>query len=273
MTILPIHFFKLNFRIEHALILLITLVVLPFNSFSQNQDLKKIQPFKKGEKLIYRIHYGPVTAGEAIFEVRDSLRNLRGRPHYYLTVNGRTLRHWDVFYKVRDYYSAAVDTSTLLPTVAVRIVNEGKYSTKEKLVFYHDEAMIKSNDTNYNIEEPIFDILSAVYYGRSIDFSVLDSGMKIPVNTFFSDSLFPVGATYVGTGTVKTKLGKFRCYIVKPQLIEGRIFKGQDDMTLYISADRNQVPLRIESAIFVGYIQADLKDFRNLRYPLKSRID
>jgi hypothetical protein len=40
-----------------------------------------------------------------------------------------------------------------------------------------------------------------------------------------------------------------------------------------VSADKNQVPLRIESKIFVGTIQADLYEHENLKYPLSSRIE
>ena len=47
---------------------LITLLILifHFNSNAQKHDI----PFKKGEKLEYKIHYGPISAGVANFEVK-----------------------------------------------------------------------------------------------------------------------------------------------------------------------------------------------------------
>lgn len=239
------------------------------------KDHQKLAPsylaFKRGEKLDYIIHYGPINAGKATFTVKDTLLSIDGRKHYMVKVFGRSIKTWDWIYKVRDHYYTFMDTTTLLPSVGIRDVYEGGYAKKEKMVFNRDKNIVTSNGVEHEVPDNIHDILSAIYYARCIDFSDILPGTFIPINTFFEDSLFPVGVTYKGIGELNTKLGDFKCRIFQPQLIKGRIFKGQQDMTVYVSDDKNQLPIRVESEIFVGKIQADLVEYQNLKFPLSSK--
>lgn len=241
------------------------------------EDEKLLKPsyqaFERGEALEYRIHYGMIDAGKARFEVKDTLISYNGRPHFFLKVFGRSLKNWDWFYKVRDHYYSFMDTASYLPSFAYRDVKEGSYETTEKLVFKRHQNQVLCNDTLHDVPERTHDILSAIYYARCIDFSEVPTETHVPINTFFAGDLFPLGVTYLGKETVKTKLGKFRCRKFRPQLVEGRIFKGQDDMTVYVSDDKNQVPIRIESKIFVGKIQADLSAYNQLKYPFSAKIE
>ena len=228
------------------------------------------QPEGDGE---LRPQYGLVNAGKATFEVKDELVDISHKPHYAFSVFGRSNSGWDWFYKVRDYYYSWVDTATMLPTKAIRDVREGRYTAEEKLIFRRDHNEIIRNGEAKAVTSRIHDIVSAVYYARCISFQNVDSGTYVPIKTYFEDSVFPLGVTYKGTQQLETDFGQFQTRVFKPELVEGRIFKGQDDMTVYVSADKNQVPLRIESKIFVGYIQADLYEHENLKYPLSSRIE
>lgn len=43
-------------------------------------------------------------------------------------------------------------------------------------------------------------------------------------------------------------------------------------MTVWVSDDSDHLPLRVESAIVVGSVKADMMEFQNLRSPLSSVI-
>ncbi|MFY8047100.1 MAG: DUF3108 domain-containing protein [Chitinophagaceae bacterium] len=43
-------------------------------------------------------------------------------------------------------------------------------------------------------------------------------------------------------------------------------------MNIWISDDRNHIPLRVESPITVGSVKVDMMGFNNLRYPLTSKV-
>jgi hypothetical protein len=256
---------------------LLLVMVNPASSLSQDSGTSVFRPsyqaFKKGERLKYNIHYGPVNAGRAIFTVKENFQQINNEPHFAFKVFGRSLSGWDWFFKVRDYYRSWVDTQTLLPSKATRDVREGSYETEEKLIFQREKGRIIRNGEPREVPPRLHDLVSAIYYARCINFTAVDPGTYIPIKTFFANEVFPLGVTYKGIQTLKTKLGKFKVRVFKPELVEGRVFKGQDDMTVYVSADKNQVPLRIESKIFIGRIQADLYAYQNLKYSFTSRLE
>ena len=48
-------------------------------------------------------------------------------------------------------------------------------------------------------------------------------------------------------------------------LQEGRVFKEKEDMTVWISDDKNRLPVRVQTNILVGSIKMDLVDYQNLK--------
>jgi hypothetical protein len=72
----------------------------------------------------------------------------------------------------------------------------------------------------------------------------------------------------VGRETVKTKAGKIRCIKMHPITQQGRVFKEEEDLTMWISDDLNRVPVRLQAEVVVGSIKMDLKEYKNLAHPL-----
>jgi hypothetical protein len=89
---------------------------------------------------------------------------------------------------------------------------------------------------------------------------------------FLDNEVYQMYLRYLGKETIKTKYGKFRAIKFKPLLIKGTIFEGGEKMTVWVSDDKNHIPLRIESPISVGSVKIDMISYRNLRYPLTSLI-
>jgi len=52
----------------------------------------------------------------------------------------------------------------------------------------------------------------------------------------------------------------------------GRIFKEQESVTIWISNDKNRIPIRVQADVIVGSIKADLDNFKNLKYPFKIKF-
>lgn len=259
--------------------IVLLLALLPLQSFAQ-KDTTEVQPdhraFLPGEYLRFNIHYGPVDAGEAVFYVEDTLVKVGGKPHYKVAVTGRSYKTWDVFYKVRDYYYSYIDTASMQPTVYSRNVAEGDYRDLESYRFNRRDtvAIGKANGEKKQIGIPpdVQDLASMIYYARSLYFRDKKVGAYAPINVFFASQWFACGMRYDGIEMVKTPIGTFRCMKIVPILVEGRIFKGQDDMVVYVTDDDNQLPIRIVSEIFVGSIKVDLMEYSNLKFPLKAKV-
>jgi hypothetical protein len=70
--------------------------------------------------------------------------------------------------------------------------------------------------------------------------------------------------TYLGKETLSTDIGKVRCIKLRPKLVVDRVFKSENDMTIWISDDDNKIPIRVQSAIKVGNIKVDITKYAGL---------
>lgn len=230
--------------------------------------------FSTGEIITFKIFYNIiglyVDAGTASFTVNQT--KLENKPVYHIVGLGSSNPSYDWIFRVRDRYETYIDTATLKPYRFIRHVEEGGFRKDEFVNFDHKKNKAVSNKGNFDISDCMQDVLSSIYYARNIDFSKYKIGDKIPFSMFLDDEVHNIYIRYLGKEVVKTRYGKFRTIKFKPMLIKGTIFQGGELMTVWVSDDKNQLPLRIESPITVGSVKVDMMGYRNLRHPLKSMI-
>jgi hypothetical protein len=230
--------------------------------------------FKVGESITFRgyYHWGAMNigAGEATFTTL--FEKLNNKPVYHIIGDGKTYKKYDYFFKVRDKYETFIDTNTMLPIKFLRNVNEGGYKIFNQVLFNHSAKNAVSTNGVFKIPDCTQDVLSSVYYARNLNFKDLKIGDKIPFTMFIDDINYPLYIKYMGKEKIKTGLGLFNAIKFKPLLVAGTMFKGGEQMTVWVTDDANRIPLRIESAISVGDIRADAIKIVNARYPLTSMI-
>ncbi len=249
-------------------IIVIAFVLIGFAG--KSSDAQKVlrtmnnQAFKPGEKLRFRIHYGFVDAGEATLEVNSSMKNIGGRESYQVTGTGRTVGAFDWFFKVRDRYESIIDKQALIPWMFIRRVNEGGYIINQNVSFNHYSDSASSEKKTIAIPEYTQDLISSFYYARNIDFTNAKEGDEFPISGYLDDAVIPLNIKYIGKEDVSSDMGTFHCIKFRPMLQEGRVFKEKEDMTVWISDDKNRLPVRVQANILVGSIKMDLVDFENL---------
>jgi hypothetical protein len=231
--------------------------------------------FTYGEKIVYTVKYNMyfnINVGEVNFEIKPTPQKIAGMDCFQIVGLGSTYGFYDPFYRVRDHYESYVDSKTLLPVVFIRNVNEGGYKLKEYVIFNHQNNTAKSTKRTQKIPHATQDVLSSLYYARTFDYDNAKPGQNFMLHTFIDDSAYYLGVKYVGKETIKTDAGKFRCIKLKPLLIVDRLFKSEDDMTLWVTDDENRIPVMIESGISVGKIKAELKSYSGLKNSLISKL-
>lgn len=252
------------------------LFTLSFIRLSAGNDFCGVNnfSFKSGEVITFKIFYNVVglyvDAGTASFTVENTRFN--DKPVYHITGLGTSNPSYDWIFRVRDRYETYIDTATLKPYKFIRHVEEGKYRKDEVVHFQHAENKAITNKGTYPISDCMQDVLSSIYYARNLDFAAHKIGEKIPFSMFLDDEVHNIYIRYLGKEVVKTKYGKFNAIKFKPMLISGTIFAGGELMTVWVSDDKNRIPLRIESPITVGSVKVDMMGYRNLRYPLQSML-
>lgn len=230
--------------------------------------------FEMGEKLSYKVKYDlyiNVPVAQMDFIVNDELKEFNGQKCLHLKAVGKTYRFYDNFFKVRDYFDAYVDPNTFTPRLFTRNILEGKYKKKDYVLFYPEEQYVKTQKgKKHEIPQNTWDILSIWYMARSFNYDDMQPGDSVGMNTFIDDESYPIGLQYIGKENVKTRFGSFDCHVIKPTLIAGEIFKSESEMTLWVSADQNKIPVMIESGISVGKVKAELSAYSGLKHPVSS---
>ncbi len=231
--------------------------------------------FKLGEKLTYKIKYNlyfNISVGQVEFEIKSDFRALNNSSCYHITATGKTFGFYDPFFKVRDKYEAFVEQQSILPLLSNRDVAEGGYKFGESVVFNQAKSTIKSVKGSKKVPKSTMDVITTLYYARTIDFSKAQPGDKYLMNTFLDDSAYNVSIEYKGVETIKTGLGKFRCVKLSPSIISDRIFKKNSELFIFVTDDPNHLPIRIEANLNVGSIKADLTGYDNLLNNLSAKL-
>ena len=213
----------------------------------------------------FSINYGILQAGFVESELK--MVQHKGKEAYHSRMLAKTTGLADKLYKVRDEYQAVFDTRRIQPWESIRDIQEGRY-TKYNSVQYDYDSLIATNINNEKFEIPpdVRDMVSVFHYIRNADFDHMKVGDIIKINTFFDNEIFPVDMRYRGIETVKVNSGKYQCHKLVPYVEPGRIFNTEDDMTIWLSADRNRVPVRVRLDLKVGSIKVDLEEFSGLKY-------
>lgn len=241
---------------NNYLLILFTLL-FTFSAYADGGTMFK----RKTEHLKYVIHYGFIRGGKASLKLRSE--RYKGKVVYHLTATGRTVGVTNALYGIKDTYESYVDTASLLPVKAIRNIKEGRYKRYNELLFDREKNKVHSKRSGeHDVVEGVHDILSAFYFARMRLFnSDLVEGQDIKIETYFSDEPFLLQFKFVGYETIKSKIGRIKCYKFVPLVETGRSFKNDDDMHIWISADENKVPVRIKFDLLIGSLRCDLVNF------------
>lgn len=225
--------------------------------------------FSPGEKLTYRVRYGIFDAGEATIEVRPTNRTFNGRKVHHIVGVGKTISAFNWFYKVHDVYESYVDAQGVFPWEFERDVNEGGYTFQQHYVFHQDKKAVETHkDQTFATPHAVQDMISALFYARTFDFSNAYTGEIFTVQSFVDEETFDLQVRFLGRETITTKLGKFRCLKFVPHVQEGRVFKKDESVVIWVSDDANKIPIMAKADIFVGSIKMELSDYSGISNPL-----
>jgi hypothetical protein len=251
---------------------LLLIFILVFLYLIQLQG--QVSSYQTGEKAEYILHYGVINGGVATLDIKKD--SFAGQEVWHSIMEGKTTGIADAIYRVKDIYESYINPVTELPVKSIRNISEGRYRRYNIVLFDHttrkDSAILTSDLTGIHItEKGIHDIISCFYWFRNHNLTNLEEvkkGEMFEITTWFCDELYPIRMKYMGKEEIKTKAGKIVCYKFNPITEVGRLFKTKEDVSIWFSADKNFLPVKIRFDIFVGAFVVDLIKYEGLLYPL-----
>ena len=245
------------------------------------------QLYVPGETLNYKMSYRaklfPNTeVANVIIQTTES--SLDGTPALKVYGMGQTARAFNWILPVKDAYTIWVDPQTLLTRRFEADLKEGDYTRKSTFIFdWHNHKVHTRWRTRQRAEQrrvmditdKSMDAISLYFNLRSVPGEEIVPGYERELEMVLEDTVRYLKFRYEGREEKKIKnLGrfntlKFRCKIATS---DGYAFQDGTEFEVWISDDRNKIPLYIKSPIKVGSVQAYLSSYEGLRYPLDSFI-
>jgi len=230
-------------------------------------------PFQNGEKLIFDIKYGIVSAGEASLEVQSS--HYQGIPVWHLITTARTYAFFDVFFKVRDRVESWWDKEKLIPYKFAKNLHEGRYRQHRIHLYDHDRNQttyqkwcfkaLRFDNTEMSIPFGTQDVLSAFYLVRT---KQLMPGKPAFVNITVDGRTFDTEVVVHRRETIKTIFGNKECIVIEPKLSGDAVFKQTGSILIWVTNDQYKIPVRLESRVSFGSFVATLKSAQNVQLPI-----
>ncbi len=263
--------------LKHIAAILVLTVFFSLPSYSQSLRTMNNDAFQSGEVLKYRVFYDSwltswLTAGTGTMKVTGDDKKFDGRDTWHVVLEGKSNGIFNLFMKVDDHFESYIDKKSMFSWKFIRRTHEGKFRMDDDVYFSQDSLTARSRTAVKPISPYVQDIVSAVYYMRSLNFDTAKVNDEYYLNFYLDDSLYTSRVVFLGREYVETSLGTFRCLKFKPQVAKGEVFQEPYPMVLWVTDDRNHIPVLGKSAVYVGSIMIELIECSGLKYPLKPMV-
>jgi hypothetical protein len=241
-----------------------TLKPVPLRVLHQNA-------FSVGERLVFDVGYGFITAGEAVMAV-PKIDTLNDRECFQVlfTVNSTPSFSW--IYKVEDRYETYLDREGLFPWRFVQKIREGKYRRDFAADFDQVNHIARTTEGEYVVPPFVHDIVSAFYFVRTMDFSKSRVGEKTFLENFYKDKTYPLAVKFLGRQRIKVDAGTFNCVIVEPMIREGGLFKSDGRVIVWLTDDERKIPVKVSTQVVIGSIDAELREYSGVNGNITAKV-
>lgn len=262
-----------RFTFTYVTLLILNLTTIPFVSAQKITNTA----FQGGEKLKFVGSYNMSSVWTDIAEVTLEVTSVTSQGTALLNLKGtaKTYTSWDTYFKIRDSYQSWVTPANVEPLIFKRDMYEGGYTNDSKYVFKRKSktAVCKVKHKNGSesaktvaITANTLDVVSVLYYVRNLNFDQFTVNQTVPLTILIDAKLETIQLKYLGTETIKVaQIGSTKCYKLAISLKNEKIMKNKATNNIWLTADKNRIPVFIKADIPVGSIQVRLIEASGLR--------
>jgi hypothetical protein len=219
-------------------------------------------PYHDGEVFVFQASWIGIPAAQARFKVRTSRMNAA---HWIAEGWVQTNAFADVFFRMRDYVREEIVKEGLVPDEMYILQRENQRQNEYTVRFDRPASMVtitkhnhKGNFSREFISENGLGMISGGLMALS---QPLQPGKTYNFDIFSGTERYVFSFDVTDREHVHMPLGEFDAWRIVPDVLywsDGNLKGEGRDTVLWISADNRRLPLRIQSATFIGYVRADL---------------
>lgn len=212
-------------------------------------------PFGIGERLDYRVKFGPLKVGEAFMSIVE-VDTVAGHATYHIAsvIEGAT-----PFYKLVDKQDSWLDVSLLASRRFRQDSQQGSYERERDFVFdLESGTYVNERGETDSIPEKALDEASFMYFARTVP---LEVGRTYVWNRYFKFERNPVILKVLRREKVEVPAGEFETVVVQPIIKTGGIFSEGGEAEIYITDDDRRIPVMMKSKLKVGRLILELTSY------------
>ncbi|NDV65885.1 DUF3108 domain-containing protein [Bacteroides sp. 224] len=264
-------------QIRISIVILLGLLLSPFSRI-QAQCERVNNAFKEGEVLSYDLYfkYGLLytKAGRSSLTVTNDYYN--GQKAYKMKLTAKSSGVAKKFFSMSDTLTAYT-TKAVVPLAYMKDAHESKDHTIERATYQYNPNGVKLRtisrrnnklryDTIHVSPTCMYDMLSILYYVRTINYDGMKKGDEVVVPCFSGRSKIQMSIQYEGTDKVSANDKRdYNCHKLVLIAKDDAFENGDEAMKVYITNDANKIPIRIESKLKVGSTRVILNGYEGLR--------
>ncbi len=255
---------------KRILLLLTAAIALPVSVWAQKE-----MAFKAGEKLSYAISHSYIKSADVIGVVfQTTATTVDGREALKVQATGKTLSGYRAFFDINDTYETYLDAANLSPLRFSSRLQENKYRFRADYVYDWQKGVVDSryrklsrpdeNHKTMKLPKGAGDALALFYNLRCEDVASMKVGERHNLQLVLDDTVRVITYRYMGRETKKIgRAGRFNTLKIICSMatsadinVQGELFAEGSEFSLWLTDDKNKMPLYIESPIKFGSIES-----------------
>lgn len=264
-------------KITGTKIVLLILLLLSATRMNAQCEVQN-KCFQAGEHLTYDLYfkYGIIytKAGTSRLGVTNS--TYEGKDAYKLTLTAKSSGAARKLYALDDTLTSYI-TKDISPLAYRKDAHEKSDYLTERATFKYTPQGIRARninkknnklryDTTHVVQSCIYDMVSILFYVRTLNFEPMKKGDKVAVHGLVGRKNANMDIIYQGIETVKGNDDR-EYYCLKLSLVinDDAFDNCEEAMKVYITNDLNRIPIRVDSKLKVGSTRIILRSYSGLR--------
>ncbi|GAB6013058.1 DUF3108 domain-containing protein [Viscerimonas tarda] len=237
--------------------------------------------FQAGEELTYDLYfkYGLVNKKAGISTLKTTAEKYGGEYALKMTMTARSVGLANKIFPLSDTLTCYM-TPDLRPLAYIKHAHEGDEHSFESVSYDYATSpitikakLIRNNRLRFDettmSESCIYDMMSIVYYARTLDYSAMRKGSKSGTLFLSGKNKVNMDIEYHGTEEMEANDGKKYNCIKLALVIKDKAFEdSKEAMKVFITNDSNRIPVRIDSKLKIGSTRVILKKIKGNKYPI-----